>query len=183
MKLDLEKQMEVWGKKSCLVQHDFGPVWSWDRIIRNYDNTLFFHNEITRQGFPDTKIIDDLGNGGFAIHGSSINPDVRQVLEMIQTIDSSLEAKASLYISFNRQARTFPEHRDPLHVWIHQFQGETDWYVEDGEYLLKPGDILYIPPMFEHCARIIEPRCSMSWNLGPNGVQAENIFREQYFNK
>jgi quercetin dioxygenase-like cupin family protein len=170
MKLDIEKQKEVWGKKSCLIQHDLGPVWSWDRIINEYDCTQFFSKRITELGHPriGDVVINDLGNNGWALHGVSMHPDVREALTLLHTIDPTLMPKASMYLSFGRISSTFPEHRDPLHVWIHQYQGETDWWVEDGEYTLKPGDMLYIPPRFEHCAKITGPRCSMSWNLGPH---------------
>lgn len=170
MKLDIEKQKEVWGKRSCIIEHDLGPAWSWDQIIKEYDNTLFFSQQVRQLGYQQLSdlIFNDLGQGGYALHGVGAHPHVHSVLELLQTLDQSLAPKASMYLSFGRIAKTFPEHRDPLHVWIHQFQGETDWWVEDGEYTLKPGDILYIPPSFEHCAKIIGPRCSMSWNLGPH---------------
>lgn len=57
-------------------------------------------------------------------------------------------------------------HFDPVDGFFIQFEGSTLWtiYYENNEqqYILKSGDMIFIPKNLEHSVESLEPRCAVS---------------------
>ena len=54
-------------------------------------------------------------------------------------------------------------HKDKYDVWVIGCLGRTMYRVEDREYVIEPGDILYIPKTHLHIAIGLEPRIIISY--------------------
>ena len=85
---------------------------------------------------------------------------------------------ANIYLSPKPSSKSFPPHADSTENFLFHTEGETKWtmYKEFGsfggttdkplevidEFVLKPGDVLYIPTLQYHKAESVTPRISIS---------------------
>jgi ribosomal protein L16 Arg81 hydroxylase len=92
-----------------------------------------------------------------------------------------------------RGEMTFPSHRDPAHVVALQLDGQKRWRLDgpppavpwdsladvepSGESFklsLEPGDVLYLPHGFAHCA-VAESACSYHISFALEGMSAGEV--------
>ena len=69
---------------------------------------------------------------------------------------------AHLYLSLTEVDQTFGPHKDPTDVWFWQGIGKTKWSALNKEYILEPGDLIYIPKGIEHNVTALTPRVGVS---------------------
>jgi len=74
---------------------------------------------------------------------------------------NNLNSDLNLFFSFMAGARSIT-HRDEYDVYIIGVKGRTLYKVEDKEYMVTPGDLLYIPKRFTHTAIGLDPRIILS---------------------
>ena len=67
-----------------------------------------------------------------------------------------------LFISFTPNAQVFGKHRDNDDVFLVQAIGKMV-YELDREYVLSPGDSLFVPMGTYHTPKVIEPRVTLSF--------------------
>ena len=67
-----------------------------------------------------------------------------------------------LFISFTPSAQVFGKHRDNDDVFLVQAIGKMI-YELDREYVLSPGDSLFVPMGTYHTPKVIEPRVTLSF--------------------
>ena len=67
-----------------------------------------------------------------------------------------------LFISFTSNAQVFGRHRDTDDVFLVQAIGRMI-YELDKEYILNPGDSLFVPRGTYHAPKVIEPRVTLSF--------------------
>ena len=80
---------------------------------------------------------------------------------------------ANVYMSPEGQSKSFPPHTDSTENFLLPCYGKTKWTIYKewrgkepktviAEYVLEPGDILYLPTFLYHKAESITPRISVS---------------------
>ena len=69
---------------------------------------------------------------------------------------------AHLYISLTNVCQNFGKHKDTMDVWFWQAKGKTKWQVLGKEYILSPGDLIYISKGIEHNVIALTPRAGIS---------------------
>jgi len=74
---------------------------------------------------------------------------------------NNLNSDLNLFFSFTAGARSIT-HKDAYDVYIIGVKGRTLYKVEDKEYMVTPGDLLYIPKRFIHTAIGLDPRIILS---------------------
>ena len=74
-----------------------------------------------------------------------------------------------VYISFTGGAESFGKHKDTDDVLIVQAIGRMK-YTLDKDYILNPGDSLFIPEGTYHAPTILEPRVTLSFSWLGVGV-------------
>ena len=67
-----------------------------------------------------------------------------------------------LFISFTPSAQVFGKHRDNDDVFLVQAIGKMIYEI-DREYVLSPGDSLFVPMGTYHTPKVIEPRVTLSF--------------------
>jgi ribosomal protein L16 Arg81 hydroxylase len=85
--------------------------------------------------------------------------------ENLQKICPKLETSAHLYISLTTSALGSGKHIDKAEVFYWQMIGKTKWIVDNGEYILNPGDVIYIPIGNYHKVISLTPRAGLSLGL------------------
>lgn len=138
------------------VQHSLENFWNWTEV-----------NRIVQQNISlDPKYYRDLGEGGFTLGGIERVPYCKKVLDFLQSKKPEYYARAGMYVGTKLNSKSFPKHTDPgQYLWIWQIIGETKWLIEDGEILLKCGEVVYISPGLCHQAIPNIPRASITFSL------------------
>ena len=73
------------------------------------------------------------------------------------------DTEMDVYISFTGGAESFDKHKDTDDVLIVQAIGRMK-YTLDKDYILNPGDALFIPEGTYHAPTILEPRVTLSFS-------------------
>ena len=81
----------------------------------------------------------------------------------VKTILKKLKLKfAHLYVNFIK-SNTLGKHHDWQNVWFWQCQGKTKWIIkEKEEYILSPGDLIYVPKNWTHEVIALSHRIGIS---------------------
>lgn len=92
---------------------------------------------------------------------------VGKFLKEYAKVDLSKQATSHIYISL-LNIGAYGRHKDRADVLFWQILGSTHWLVEDtqkSEYILKPGDAIYIPIGMYHTVHSLSPRVGVSFGL------------------
>lgn len=103
------------------------PTVDWNSALECWDYCVRNHHEV-RIGMP----------GYLVCHEAN-------TIEMIKPVLQKLNCKdAHLYMNISLLGDTYGKHSDDRDVWYWQCQGQTRWSVDENEYVLDPGDLIYI---------------------------------------
>lgn len=99
--------------------------------------------------------------------------------ELLQLLTGVERTRAQLAVSLNETVRVlnayiniaideerWPSHADREDSLFIQCEGSVVWYLDDGEYVLQPGDAIYFPGGTMHEVVALEPRASIIFGLG-----------------
>ena len=139
--------------KQCFLVQDL-PTWS--DILEDID-----------LNYSDGSLIKTMNNFGFVTHRGRRMPQVDKLCNTIQQYNrpTAQPLSAHVYISLLSSSQTFGRHCDKSDVVFVQALGRTHYTVEqDGnfEYILEPGDMLYIPNGVYHTPTPLSPRVGLS---------------------
>jgi mannose-6-phosphate isomerase-like protein (cupin superfamily) len=128
---------------------------SWQTILEDLELNLIDGSEV--------KHLDNLG---FVTHRGERIPSVDILRRTIHALhpDKS-ECTAHIYISLLTSSRTFGRHKDDTDVFFIQALGMTKWVIEENgehEYILSPGDMIFIPKEHWHNPTPLSPRVGIS---------------------
>jgi len=56
----------------------------------------------------------------------------------------------------------FGRHNDDMDVWFWQCQGLSRWVLDDKEFTLEPGDLIYVKKGIYHNVSALTPRAGVS---------------------
>tara|TARA_B100001057_G_scaffold469378_1_gene529617 strand:- start:1061 stop:1471 length:411 start_codon:yes stop_codon:yes gene_type:complete len=121
-------------------------VVTWKEAIHDYDKSMKQGLEVKSSNPP----------GFFVTHNISYLPRVKKVLERLNY------KVAHLYCNLTTLAPTFGEHEDTVDVCFWQCQGETEWVVGEKHYVLRQGDLIYVPKGVRHNVIPLTPRLGIS---------------------
>ena len=116
------------------------------------DNLLINFNESILKNEDIIKLNDFYFNSTNAINIKKLKP-----------LYDKLNIKVShLYISLSTKSEGFGKHNDKVDVWDWQCKGLTFWKGDNFEYILNPGDLIYIPKGVNHQVISLSPRAGLS---------------------
>ena len=131
--------------------------------LPTWDDILHVLNRSAKQN-PKFKINKNL------VFPIMIGNQLKQVGEFQREyakLDLYKQSSAHLYISL-LDIGTYGRHNDKADVMFWQLKGSTHWLVEDTEdveYVLTPGDAIYIPVGMYHTVSSLSPRAGVSFGL------------------
>lgn len=131
---------------------------NWEQIIYNIDLNV-----------QNKQLIKSLPNYGIVIHEISDIKEVDFILSEIKNNNPNNIYSAHMYISLSKESKTFGKHKDKSDVWYWQCIGSTEWKIfqshETMSYILKPGDIIYVPKETFHDVIPLSSRVGISFGL------------------
>jgi mannose-6-phosphate isomerase-like protein (cupin superfamily) len=136
----------------------------WDEALNHLD-VLEKDN-----GIRDKTVVFRHSHGFISYRGERLTP-VQPFLKILEDKVRNTDhpvATAHLYGGLTSSSKTTERHHDLCHVWFWQCKGKTKWIV-DGEkfdpitFILEEGDMLYVPPKFNHEVIPMSPRLGISF--------------------
>lgn len=119
---------------------------SWDELLFNL-NLSKIKNGLVKNPSP----------GFWVSHNAERIKRVQYILKKLNLVH------AHLYISLLENSPTFGKHSDGVDVWFWQVRGSSKWTINDKkEYILKEGDLIYIPKKIPHNVTPLGPRAGIS---------------------
>lgn len=111
-----------------------------------------------------TMTLDNINSKNFP----GIEDKIKKLNEFCNSIN--LSSKCIGYfgaVSFTDKETTTGKHSDPIDVIYCQFVGSVEWTVFDEEksenFILNPGDIIYVPKSIIHEVTSLTPRAAISF--------------------
>ena len=140
-----------------VVENAFEILPSWSDIIFDLDFNVRTNSNSVR----------DLGNLGAVTHFGENIPKVNDIRKQIHSLrPNESTCSAHVYISFLTMSNTFGWHDDDTDVFYVQAKGKTLWEVDFNsnitQYLLSPGDLIYVPKFVKHNTIPKSPRVGIS---------------------
>jgi len=155
--LDFEILKKSLNKNHVLLPKINSEFFEWQSLINLFDDNVKMNRPIK-----------DTGNLGFVIHDAEKIEKVKIVADEIQKLFPNNKISAHAYFSFLTGAGTFGKHNDNEDVLNWQVIGNTKWTIwdkETKEYILEPGDFIYVPKGMDHNTEVLMPRASVSFGL------------------
>lgn len=95
-----------------------------------------------------------------------VTDDAIKIKELKPLFEKIKPTFAHLYLSLTNLDETFEAHIDTMDVWFWQAIGKTHWKTyeteQGSEFLLEPGDLIYIPRGVKHKVKSLTPRVGIS---------------------
>ena len=145
------------NKNQVLLPKIKSEFFEWQSLINLFDDNVKMNRPIK-----------DTGNLGFVIHDAEKIEKVKIVADEIQKLFPNNKISDHAYFSFLTRAGTFGKHNDNEDVLNWQVIGNTKWTIwdkETKEYILEPGDFIYVPKGMDHNTEVLMPRASVSFGL------------------
>tara|TARA_B100001057_G_C22646861_1_gene870439 strand:+ start:407 stop:826 length:420 start_codon:yes stop_codon:yes gene_type:complete len=128
----------------------------------------FFNLDLDWQTYIDN--LNDSANRGeeikFSQVGFYVTHSALRIKELQPLFDKIKPIHAHLYLSLSNLDETFEPHEDFMDVWFWQAIGKTHWKTyeteQGSEFLLEPGDLIYIPRGIKHKVKSLTPRVGIS---------------------
>ena len=148
---------DQFDRTPVFVENAFNKLPSWDDVIADFDLEV-------KTNWDQVK---DTGNLGVVTHFAEKIPEVNEIRKFIHSLrPNELKCTAHLYISFLSTSHTFGWHSDTTDVFYVQAKGNTVWEVEFEskvtQYILSPGDLIYVPKFIKHNTIPQSPRVGIS---------------------
>jgi len=121
---------------------------SWEELLFDL-NFSYIKNEDFKNSNP----------GFFVSHSAFRIKKVQSVLKELKL------QNAHLYINI-LNTQTFGAHKDDMDVWFWQVKGQTIWEIENNQYTLEEGDLIFVPKGIIHKVIPLGPRAGISMSNG-----------------
>ena len=125
-------------------QYDTNVI-GWQELLDN------FNESVEKQEFIKHQIL-----GFFVSHAAERMPKAQSLMKKLGG------DTAHLYMNICRHGGSFGEHVDTVDVYFWQCQGKVKWVVEGQDYILTPGDMIYVPRGVYHNVVPLTPRAGIS---------------------
>jgi len=120
-------------------------VLSWDEIFQNFNESVE-RNELIK--FKQV--------AAYVIHNANRIERLKNVLHKLNC------TKAHIYLNLCAEKINFGRHNDDRDVWFWQCQGQSRWVLDDREFILEPGDLIYVKKGIYHNVSALTPRAGVS---------------------
>lgn len=139
----------------------------WSDILDNIDKCRRI------RGNDTSKIL----SGSIIVHrtlNKTIDSIARKVREVLRERVVNKSTTTHVYTSFYSGAETFGPHQDTAHVLFFNLIGMVQFEVNDSsgshKYVMKPGDVIFVPAGLMHDTYPLTPRASLSFGAETNGL-------------
>lgn len=151
-------------KAKCNNKHYyFGNVLldvpSWDDVFLNLEKSL-----------EENSFIRNMYGYGIVTHnGGTHIQKVKDFQTEIGKKEKHKNVTSHVYIALTKFFPSFDNHKDTSDVFFWQIIGKTKWIVTDNnvefEYILSPGDVIFVPKDMYHKVISLGPRVGISIGL------------------
>jgi ribosomal protein L16 Arg81 hydroxylase len=120
-------------------------VIGWDELINNFNESAVAGEDIKHVCL-----------GLFTSHSAH---KIKKVSQLMDELDCTT---AHLYFNISLNGGSYGNHRDYADVYFWQCQGKTKWLFNNSEYVLEPGDMIYVKKGVYHHVIPLTPRAGIS---------------------
>ena len=120
-------------------------VLSWDDIFQNFNESVE-RNELIK--FKQV--------AAYVIHNANRIEALKNILHKLNC------TVAHIYLNLCAEKINFGRHNDDMDVWFWQCQGLSRWVLDDKEFTLEPGDLIYVKKGIYHNVSALTPRAGVS---------------------
>jgi len=147
-----------------LYKNFYNNVVEWDEALQHID-------ALEKDGGINDKSIVLKHSHGFISYKAERLESVQSLFKILQEKIHNTDypvASAHLYGGITSNSKVSERHCDYCHVWYWQCKGQTKWII-DGEkfnpqsFILNEGDLIYVPPKFNHEVIPLSPRLGISF--------------------
>jgi ribosomal protein L16 Arg81 hydroxylase len=125
-------------------QYDTNVI-GWQELLNN------FNESAERQ-----EHVKHVPLGFFVSHSANRMPKVQSLMKKLGC------DTAHLYMNVSQHGGSFGRHVDDVDVYFWQCQGSSKWVMDDCEFILTPGDMIYVPKGIYHNVIPLTPRAGIS---------------------
>jgi ribosomal protein L16 Arg81 hydroxylase len=125
-------------------QYDTNVI-GWQELLNNFNDAVVNVEDVKH------KLM-----GFFVSHSAHKIGKVKQMMDALGC------DTAHLYFNVSLNGGSFGRHNDDVNVYFWQCQGSTKWVMDDCEYVLEPGDMIYVPKYVYHDVIPLTPRAGIS---------------------
>ena len=93
--------------------------------------------------------------------------DMKNIIEKLNSIHKSNTHDCMGMVSFTAYEKTTGKHTDPVDNFYWQLQGEAKWSVNNTEYVLEAGDLIFNPAENIHEITSLSPRAAIAISYVP----------------
>jgi len=133
------------------------PTLTWDEVLEELEKHIVSNLDY-----------DPKNNLRFIIFETT-HPTIKEFVKQYSTLDPQLHCGAHGYINLMSKSGENGRHKDQADVLFWQITGKTHWLVEDIDctknYILNPGDAVYVPRSVYHTVTSLSPRAGISFGL------------------
>ena len=123
-------------------------VLGWQELFANFNESVANNEDVRHQLL-----------GFFVSHSAHKIGKVKQLMDALGC------DTAHLYFNVSLHGGSYGRHNDEVDVYFWQCQGSTKWVMDDCEYVLEPGDMIYIPRGIYHNVIPLTPRAGISMGV------------------
>jgi len=147
------------GKKPYFFGNVNNDVPTWDEVFFNLEKAV-----------EEQSHIKNLPNYGIITHTGDLHIEkVKYFSEYLKQNLNHSAISAHVYIGLTKYFESFGMHSDDVDVYFWQIIGRTKWCIVDDvdnyEYVLNSGDLIYVPKNIKHQVSSFGPRVGISFGL------------------
>ena len=129
------------------------------RVTKNFNKQVLSWNDIFynfEESVANKELIKYAPTAFYVIHNGHRIKKLKNILKKLDC------RAAHIYFNLCAQEINFGRHNDDRDVWFWQCQGKSKWLVENKEFILAPGDLIYIKKGVYHDVSALSPRAGVS---------------------
>ena len=140
-------------KKNLLnVAHDYAFIKNFDKKVLSWDEIFQNFNESVERN----ELIKFKQVASYVIHNANRIEGLKNILHKLNC------TVAHIYFNLCAEKINFGRHNDDMDVWFWQCQGLSRWVLDDKEFTLEPGDLIYVKKGIYHDVSAPTPRAGVS---------------------
>lgn len=152
---DMDFIDKIKAKEIALTKKGYLNFPSWLEIFNDLNKSLDKKYQVRQ--------LDGLA---FVTHNVEEHIDsCKMFIEQVKFLFPNKIASAHAYTTITKKSKGLGNHKDTVDVLFWQVHGTTLWIVEDIEFILEPGDIIFVPTGISHQVISLTPRVGISFGF------------------
>jgi len=132
------------------------------RVIKNFNKQVLSWNDIL-YNFEESVVKDELirytpekHTTFYVIHNAYRIKKLKNILKKLGCV------VAHIYFNLCAREDILGPHDDDRDVWFWQCQGKSKWIIDNKQFILQPGDLIYVKKGVFHTVSALTPRAGVS---------------------